>query len=101
MLALDLPPQIVTQPSSQLGSPGGNVTFHVVATGTPTLRYQWQLNNGNLMNATNSALTLTNLQITNNGNYRVVVSNAYGHAMSTGASPLVVNFATTVVPNLG
>ena len=86
---LDLPPQIVIQPSSQLVTPGVNVTFSVSAIGTPSLHYQWQLNNTNLIGATNTTLALNNVQPTNTGNYLVVVTNAFGTATSTTARLLV------------
>jgi len=37
-----VPPTIVTQPQSQTVFAGGNVTFSVVATGTPPLIYRWR-----------------------------------------------------------
>src|SRR5208283_4809599 len=52
-LMLDLPPQILTQPISQIVTPGGTATLNVSATGTPPLAYQWRLNNAKLVHATN------------------------------------------------
>ena len=100
-LSLNLPPQIITQPASQLVSPGGSVTFRAVAAGMAPLHYQWQFNNANLLNATNSTFTLNNVQITNSGSYAVVVTNAFGRATSTGASLVVANLATATAQNFG
>jgi hypothetical protein len=91
---LDLPPHIVTQPVSQVVSSGVNVTLSVAATGTPPLHYQWQLNNANLSNATNTTLALNTVQPTNTGNYLVVITNAFGTVTSTTARLLVANPAT-------
>ena len=50
----------------------------MTAGGTPPLSYQWNFNGTNILGATNTALTLTNLQTSQAGNYTVTVNNAYG-----------------------
>src|SRR5580704_4399513 len=45
-------PQIIMQPSSQTVTAGQSATFTVVATGSPTLTYQWQKNGANIAGAT-------------------------------------------------
>src|SRR5581483_3373762 len=77
-LTLNFPPLITTQPASQTVAPGASATFSVVAAGDPTLAYQWQFNGANLSGATGSALSLTNVQTANEGNYSVTVVNPYG-----------------------
>jgi hypothetical protein len=37
----NVPPSILTQPTSQTVSAGGTAAFNVIASGTPTLNYQW------------------------------------------------------------
>jgi hypothetical protein len=101
VLTLDLRPQIVTQPLTQLVAPGANVILSVVANGTPPLHYQWQFNDSNLSGATNTLLVLNNVQPANSGNYLVVVTNAFGTVMSTTARLLVANLATAIVQNFG
>ena len=44
--------------------------------------YQWRLNGTNILTATNSTLTLTNVTRANSGLYTVGVSNSYGSLLS-------------------
>lgn len=70
------PPAITGQPQSQRATITSNATFTVIATGTPTLRYQWFFNGTNsIAGATNSVLTIPNVQDVHAGAYSVVVSN--------------------------
>ncbi len=87
-------PSIVTQPQSQTVTVSNNATFSVVAIGSQPLFYQWYFNtNSPIVDATNSTLTLLNVQFSDAGDYSVTVSNALGTADS--------NFATlTVVTNV-
>lgn len=78
-------PSITTQPVSQTVSAGANVSFGVAADGTAPLSYQWQKNGSPVNGATAPTLSLSNVQGTDSGNYRVVVSNAAGSATSTTA----------------
>jgi len=84
------PPTIITEPQSRTVLAGSNATFTVVATGTPPPTYQWQLDKLNVPGATAPTLTLTNVQATNAGNYRVVVSNSADVATSQMATLTVV-----------
>jgi hypothetical protein len=58
----------------------------VAATGTGPLSYQWKRNGANIAGATNSTLTVSNVQSGSAGNYTVVVSNSAGSATSTAAT---------------
>jgi hypothetical protein len=78
-------PIITGQPGSQVGYWGKSVTFNVQATGGPPLYYQWLQNGTPIQGATGSSFVLTNLQLTNAGNYSVVVTNAYGSITSSNA----------------
>ncbi|MBV9928552.1 MAG: immunoglobulin domain-containing protein [Acidobacteria bacterium] len=78
-------PSITQQPVSQTVSAGANVSFSVSADGTAPLSYQWQKNGSPIAGATSATLSLTNVQGTDSGNYRCVVSNAAGAATSTTA----------------
>lgn len=78
-------PSITTQPVSQTVSAGTNVSFTVAAEGTAPLSYQWQKNGSPINGATGATLNLTNVQGTDSGNYRAVVSNAAGSAASMTA----------------
>jgi hypothetical protein len=85
LTVLARPPTIVTQPASQTNNPGATVNFIVVAGGTPPFGYQWSFDRTNMIGATNSALTLTNVQLSQAGNYAVVVTNLYGSVTSSNS----------------
>jgi hypothetical protein len=83
------PPTIFAQPASQAKVEGANVTFTVGAAGSTPLSYQWEFNGTNINGATDSALTLTNIQPANGGNYSVVVTNEISSTRSSNALPTV------------
>jgi hypothetical protein len=89
-------PSILTQPQDQTNVlTGGYATFSVAANGTTPLAYQWRFNLTNVIaGATNSALTLTNLQAANAGLYNCVVTNAAG---SVTSSPAALGLAPSVL----
>ena len=78
-------PTISQQPQSRTVAIGTNVTMTVVASGTPPLKYQWRKNGVAINGATSSSLSLSNVQDDHSGNYRVLVSNAYGTNLSNTA----------------
>ncbi len=78
-------PAINAQPASQARNAGDSVTFSVVAVGTAPLSYQWRKDAGLLAGATQSTLTLMDLQGADAGSYDVVVSNAWGSVTSAMA----------------
>jgi hypothetical protein len=87
-------PQIITQPASQTVTAGQSATFTVVASGSPTLTYQWQKNGANIAGATSAAYTTPATATTDSGeSFDVVVSNSFGTATSNSAS-LTVNPST-------
>jgi hypothetical protein len=92
-----VPPTIITQPVSQTNFVGTTASFSITAVGTPPLIYQWNVNGTNIASATNATLTLTNVQLTQAGNYAVLVTNAYGSVISSNAV-LTVNPTPTNVP---
>jgi len=57
----------------------------VLAGGTPPLSYQWRFNSTNIIGATNDSYSLANVQLTNGGDYSVVVSNTAGTVTSSNA----------------
>ncbi|PWU21672.1 MAG: hypothetical protein C5B50_01135, partial [Verrucomicrobia bacterium] len=71
-------PFVTGNPATQTVSVGTNVTFRVTAGGSPTLTYQWSFDGVDIAGATLSALSLSNVQVTNAGYYRVVVANPLG-----------------------
>ena len=92
------PPQIVSQPRSQVGYWGLGASFHFSAVGTPPFSYQWYFDGFPITWATNATLDLLNLDLNAGGQYWVKVTNPYGSATSDSAS-LMVNPAS-VSPGL-
>lgn len=82
--AIDAPPQNVASEA------GATVVFAVHAVGQSPLSYQWWFNNLALLAATNTTLILTNIQLTQEGLYAIVVSNAYG-TTSNAATLAITN----------
>jgi hypothetical protein len=88
-------PIIITQPAGQSVAPGSTPSFTVVATGTPTLAYQWyvipagQTTGTAVSGATSATYTLPTTATTvanDQDSYYVIVSNAYGQAVSQPAT---------------
>jgi hypothetical protein len=78
-------PSILTQPQNQTVTVGGSATFTVVADGTFPLSYQWQFNGTNLLGATSNSLTLANIQLSDAGDYSVLVTNPVSFVASSNA----------------
>lgn len=83
-------PQIATQPRSQTVSNGATVAFNVSATGA-FLDYQWRKNGSAIASATNSTLTLTNVQSGDAAAYSVFISNSAGAVASSSAVLTVIS----------
>jgi uncharacterized repeat protein (TIGR02543 family) len=88
-------PAFDVQPQNVTNSPGSTVNFSAHAVGSPPLSYQWFFNNGPLRDATNSALTVTNLTVASAGNYWVVATNSLGSATSSVAALVLSNVGST------
>jgi len=86
----NVPPQIVAQPQSWSVVAGSDVTFSVNAIGSPPLVYSWRKGVAVISGGTNASLMLTNVQVSDAGNYSVAVSNSYGVAVSQAATLTVV-----------
>jgi hypothetical protein len=89
------PPTITTQPVSQTVAVGGTATFTVVASGSPTLQYQWYLipagsaTGTAISGATSASYTVTaaSVKVSDDQNgYYVIVKNGYGQAVSLTAT---------------
>lgn len=93
---LPTPPSVYSSPSNQIVQAGSNATFSVFALGDASLYYQWFQNQTNLVAGdTNlTTLSLTNVQLSDAGNYSVMVTNLYGSVTSAPASLLVYTNAT-------
>ena len=95
-------PVITSQPTNQTVTVGGTSTFSITASGAAPLSYQWNFNGTNLSGATNTSLTLTNVQWNQAGNYAVLVTNLYGSILSSNAVLTVTldHFAWGSIPSL-
>src|ERR1035437_5024587 len=80
-----LPPTLAAPPLSQTNYSGAGVSFAVAASGTAPFTYHWRsngvpiVNGGRISGATNSVLTITNVNLADSGSsYSVIVSNSAG-----------------------
>jgi len=96
-LTVRIPAFIQSQPESRLVLVGTNVTFQIIAAGDEPLAYRWQKDGvdlgdtGSFSGSRAPALTISDVQFSHRGNYRVVVSNAFGVATSTVATLTVLS----------
>ena len=87
-------PSITNQPANQVVAVGSNVAFNVGALGNPPLRYFWLFNGSPMSGKTNAALSIPNVQLTNAGNYSVIVTDSMGTVSSiitSSVATLTVN----------
>ncbi|MEI7935271.1 MAG: immunoglobulin domain-containing protein [Verrucomicrobiota bacterium] len=86
------PPAITSQPQSLTNLVGGTASFNVTATGTAPMSYQWQFKGTNLTDntrisgASSTCLTISNVLMSDAGNYQVVLTNACGGTNSVVAT---------------
>jgi hypothetical protein len=94
-------PYFAVMPQNQSVFVGGTATFAALA--THTSGYQWQLNGTNLANdghffdVTNSVLTVSNIQMTDAGNYTVIA----WHPLNPATSSATLSVYKPVVLGLG
>ncbi|MHC1764093.1 MAG: immunoglobulin domain-containing protein [Verrucomicrobiia bacterium] len=87
----DVAPEITTQPVSQFVMPGGNVSFSVTVTGAPPLAYRWRKDGGDLtdgariIGSASKTLTITKVELSDFGEFSVVVTNTFGNVASAVA----------------
>jgi hypothetical protein len=91
-------PQISTAVQPQFGAPlGGTGSDSVVAAGSEPFYYQWQFkganltDNGRVSGSQTSTLSVGNAQLSDQGSYQVIVTNAYGAVTSSVATFIVFN----------
>ncbi|MDB6039784.1 MAG: hypothetical protein JWM99_3625, partial [Verrucomicrobiales bacterium] len=77
------PPVINRGPDNVVSGIGQDVTFNVTAEGTSPLFYQWSFAGRFLPGEIADTLRLPNIDLTQEGEYSVVVSNAYGLARAS------------------
>jgi hypothetical protein len=80
-----LKPVVLSQPNSVVSANGGSAYLSVDATGGNN-SYKWKKNGVDIVWATSSTLSITDLNASlHEGNYTVVVSNAFGSVTSSAA----------------
>jgi uncharacterized repeat protein (TIGR03803 family) len=100
-------PVIDSQPQSRVNPVGTTASFSLTAVGTAPLTCQWRKNDVNLANGVQSSgamvsgttttdLTIANVQMSDAGDYTVVVTNSYGSVTSSVAA-LTVQLPTPIV----
>ncbi len=90
-------PAITTQPVGQSSPVGGSANFTVAASGNATLTYQWAKDGVDIVGATSTTLSLTNIQLADAGTYTVVAANSLGSATSSGAVLAISGVAPSIV----
>jgi len=90
------PPVIVVQPADTRAIVGFDAVLSVQAIGSAPLSFQWLREDTHLPGATSSVLTIPNAQLTDEGNFSVVVSNAAGVVTSMVAHLSVVTSSGVV-----
>ena len=96
------PPFIVQQPEAYVVVPvGSSTTFTVIAGGDEPLEHQWQFEGVDISGETLPELALYDVQPTNAGHYRVVVTNVWGSVTSSVATLIVTGVATNYTVSLG
>jgi uncharacterized repeat protein (TIGR03803 family) len=84
------PPIITAQPKNLVVLPGTNVAFGISLTGTAPLRYQWQFNGTNILNATNAIYAIPSVTTSNAGYYAIVITNLADNVTSSNGVLTVV-----------
>ncbi len=84
------PPIIILQPVNQTAVVDQTAAFTVAAIGNTPFFYQWSFDGTNIVGATNTTLTLTNVQFNQAGNYAVLVTNILGSVISSNAILTVI-----------
>lgn len=75
---------ITNQPDSVTAPVGSTVSFSVGVQGGPAF-YQWQRNGANIIGQNGPTYTINNVQLSQAGTYRVIVTNAVSSLISSNA----------------
>lgn len=95
----DLRPEITSQPGSTTVTTNEAASFNVGVQSVYAVSYQWQDNGTNIANTSNisgvnsNVLSFAHSDLTDNGNYTLVITNAYGAITSSVASLTVLDYA--------
>lgn len=78
-------PLIFSAPQDQAVLVGQNAAFGASVLGSRPLGFQWEFGIGDILDASNSSLTLTNVQLADAGTYSLVITNFFGSVTSAPA----------------
>ena len=98
-LTVRVPPYFITPLAGRAIAVGGSTTFSANATGDAPLAYQWQFNGVNVSGATGSSLAITDARTSQNGQYKVIISNAYGTTNATASLSVLLAPLITLQPS--
>lgn len=87
---LNAAPVFTTQPTTQGAISGTSITLSALATGYPSINYQWLFNDSPVAGATSSTYTISNVSSTTTGSYSVIATNSLGSITSSVASITVI-----------
>ncbi|MEK7781390.1 MAG: pectinesterase family protein [Verrucomicrobiota bacterium] len=94
-LTVIVAPVIAVPPADLVVTNTQAAAFTVVSTnGVPAVTYQWKKNGNNIANATNATLSFPSATPADIGTYSVLIANAAGSVLSSGAT-LIVNSTMT------
>jgi hypothetical protein len=92
------PAVVLIPPVGATNRPGANIEFSVTVKGSGPFFYQWRLNGLALIGETNSTLVRNNIQLSDDGEYDVVISNPVSVTMASTRLTVLVNTVITVPP---
>ena len=95
---------VAVSPEMEIAVVGETVTFTCSAQGGPDNTYQWQNDGEDMMNETDTTLTVSNITAMNGGSYTCVVSNAAGNDSATAVlhvEPIIVTQPTDILTRNG
>lgn len=95
------PPRLTSPLLARAARIGGSVFFRVQATGAWPLRYQWRCNGEDIPDATNSILTIADVQPNHAGAYSVRIVNNAGSIESPTAQLRVGSILISTPPQEG
>ena len=93
-------PGILQEPESIMAQVGQPVRIACSVTGAAPVFLSWQKDDADLPDRTNSMLVISNAQLTDSGNYRLVATNVNGFVLSQPASVLVTTNPRCFMPPL-
>ena len=93
VVSVGTPPLVTQQPAGSTVAKGAPAAVAAQVAGTSPLKYQWTLNSQAIAGATNATLAIPSASETNEGNYVLTVSNAFGVASSQPAALSVLQTA--------